>query len=235
MGGLILRGLAALFVVAALGGCESSQGFDRGRMNQQLSANAPKATDEEISRVMGLRPQLDFPIRLAIYVKPREYYWHDPVWRIEDIDAAWLETLKRGGLVTEVIPIVESTVTGDSIADIRLAAARHGADAVLVLESVSDVDRYNNPLGMTYFTIVGAWLIPGTHSDALVMMSGSLWDVRNGYLYATMQTEGEASDFGPAFLLEDYKVVAKAHRAALTGLESEITKRLRNIAPRAVQ
>lgn len=234
MGGLIFRGLAAMFVLAALGGCESSQGFDRGRMSEQLSAGAPKATDEEISRVMGLQPQLDFPIRLAIYVKPREYYWQDSVWRIEDIDAEWVETLKRDGLVTAIIPIVESTVTGDNIADIRLAAARHGADAVLVLESVSDVDRYNNPLGITYFTIVGAWLIPGTHSDALVMMSGSLWDVRNGYLYATMQTEGEASDFGPAFLLEDYKVVAEAHRAALTAIEEEIANRLHNIAPKAV-
>lgn len=231
MGGFILRGLAALIVASALSACESSQGFDRGRMNRQLTGDTAKTTDEEIARVMGLKPQLDFPIRLAIYARPGYYGWNHPIWRIEDIDAEWVETLKRDGLVSQVIPIVQSTVTGENTADIRLAAARHGADAVLVLDSVSDVDRYNNPLGVTYITIIAAWLVPGTHADALVMTNGSLWDVRNGYLYATMRAEGEASDFGPAFLLEDYKVVAEAHRKAMTALEGEIAARLKNIAP----
>lgn len=231
MGGIVPRGLAALFVLLSLGACASSQGFDRGRMDKALSAGAPKATDEEIARVLKLQPQLTFPIRLAIYAKPKHYRWNDPLWRIDDIDRQWADLLKNEGLVSEIIPIVESTVTGEDIADIRLAAARHGADAVLVLDSVSDVDRYNNPLGITYITILAAWLAPGTHSDALVIMNGSLWDVRNGYLYATMRAEGEASDFGPAFLLEDYKVVAAAHRKALNALQGEIAGRLRNIAP----
>lgn len=229
MRGQLLRGLAALTFALVLGACESSQGFDRGKMEQTLSTRGPKATDAEIARVMALKPQLDFPIRLAVYADPRDTGWYSPLWRVEDIDAEWVGDLQADGLVSEFIPIVQSTITGHSVSDIRLAAARHHADAVLILNSISDVDRYNNPLGMAYITIVGAWLVPGTHSDALVIMSGSLWDVRNGYLYATARAEGEASEFGPAFLLEDYKSVATAHRNALDNLQGEISVRLRSL------
>ena len=225
----LARGITALLLMAAIAGCASSQGFDRGRLNNQLGKDEPQATDSEIARVLALQPQIHFPIRLGIYARERYSGWGDPAWRIEDSDTAWVEALKAEGLVSEVVPIVASTVGGREIADIRLAAAHHHVDAVLILDFVSDVDRYNNPLAASYITIVAGWLIPGTHSDALVMMTGSMWDVRNGYLYATARTEAEASEMGPAFLLEDYRAVRHAHRDALTALEQEMTVRLRNL------
>ena len=66
---------------------------------------------------------------------------------------------------------------------IRLAAAQQGADAVLIIRSVDQTDRYLNYASFLYITIIGLWIVPGSDLDALVMLRGAMWDVGNAYLY----------------------------------------------------
>lgn len=215
-------------LLLAVAGCAQSEGFDRAGLNKQLSAGPTPATDKDIKRVMELTPQVRLPMTLGLYLRPRGYYGAQ--WSMKDLDAEWIETLRERGIVADVVPILSSTVEGHAIDDIRLAAARHHADMVLVVDYATDVDRYNNPLGMLYITIIGAWLAPGTHSDALVVMEGALWDVRNGYLYGTVRSEGEAKKLGPAFLLEDQKAVHDARRKALKDLQDQAQQRILGLA-----
>jgi hypothetical protein len=119
-----------------------------------------------------------------------------------------------------------------SLKSIRLAAARHHADAVLIVDYAPDVDRYNNVTAVLYLTLVGGFLIPGTHSDALVMMNGALWDVRNEYLYMTVEVEEEAQRIGPAFLLQDEHTIEKAKQNTLPIFYEEVLRRIRRLGAR---
>src|SRR5512145_2171842 len=67
----------------------------------------------------------------------------------------------------------------------RSSAARRAADAVLVITGASAVDRYSNWASLLYVTLVGLWVVPGTHADGIFLAAGSVWDVRNEFLYAT--------------------------------------------------
>jgi len=238
---MIKKMLVFMVVSGLLAGCATKQGFDRGALRQQLQGASIETTDDAIKAVLELKPQLTFPFRLGVYFleRPRYRRYGDGLqWEGKEKNLAWLEELRQEGMLAEVIPITSLTFTGaekyaapdaPSLKDIRLAAARHHADAVLIIDYEPAVDRYNNISAWLYLTIVAGFLIPGTHSDALVMVNGALWDVRSEYLYLTVEVEGEAQKIGPAFLLKDEDSIALAKQAALQLFHEEARQRLRNL------
>ncbi|CUS36178.1 hypothetical protein [Candidatus Nitrospira nitrificans] len=113
---------------------------------------------------------------------------------------------------------------------IRLAAAEHGADAVLIVNGIADVDRYNNYSAFLYLTIVGMWLVPGTHADSLFVLDGAMWDVKNQYLYLSVESEGVASKMGPTMVLQNKKGTTEAKKLAVQSFGLELSKRLKAIA-----
>lgn len=58
--------------------------------------------------------------------------------------------LKEKGIVVDAYIVRESQLEGRSRRAVRLAAAESGADAVLIVGGVPDIDRYNNSLGNAY-------------------------------------------------------------------------------------
>jgi hypothetical protein len=143
------------------------------------------------------------------------------------------DTLRREGIASQVVAIADETISGTDLRAIRLAAARHGSDAVLVVSGAADVDRYNNASAALYVTLVGYWIVPGTNADALFLASGTLWDVRNEYLYLSAQAEATEARVGPGGWLEDAHVIAAAKKKALPALREELLKRMRSLAPAA--
>jgi len=230
------RALILLLALLVNTGCASSRGFDRGAIKADLSS--PITTDRGIQKTLELKPQLPFPFRLGVYFIDRRSYrqWdYGSKWGANDRDLDWLDPLKEVGIVSEVIPVTSAAMTNDgrestSLTSIRLAAARHNADAVLTINYGADVDRYNNFSSFLYLTIIGGFLVPGTHANALVVMNGALWDVRNEYLYITAEAEAEAGSMGPAFLLKNGKSVRKAKGEAMPLFHEEVVKRIRALA-----
>ncbi len=76
----------------------------------------------------------------------------------------------------------------------RLAAAQHGADVLLTINGICDVDAYNNSWAWTYLALFPALFIPGNVIDVLFIARTALWGVRNGFLY--LSTESEATRGG---------------------------------------
>ncbi len=222
-----------LFTAFLVAGCASSQGFDRGRMEQSLTTDKIVVSDDEIKRILGLKPQISFPFRLGVFLKGNDSDWSRNWSKLEgarNIESeGWVNELKAAGIVSNVVFVSPLTVGKYDLKNIRLGAARHGVDAVLVVESTYDVDRYNNFSAFLYLTIIGAYLVPGTHSDALVMVKGALWDVRNEYLYLTVSAEGEAKKMGPAFLLENSDSIRMARENAIVNFGAEFVKRLKTL------
>ena len=78
--------------VVVLSGCAS--GFDRGALKARMQSEALPTTDEEIQQVQALKPQLTFPCRIAVYLKPGPGGWR---WTSQDkaVMEAWGKTLVK--------------------------------------------------------------------------------------------------------------------------------------------
>jgi hypothetical protein len=206
------------------GGCAGSVEFDRTAMRATLgTAEIPDA--QPVSTVAHAdMPNPPHPLRLALYFVERDMPIRHSIrmakWMDRDKDALMkgLTPLRNEGIVADTFLLTDSTVHGYDVQKIRQAAARYDADAVLIVEGVGTVNRYNNGYAAWYATLIGAYFAPGTVSKALVMVSGSLWDARTERLYATQAAEGHSTLTGPAALLEDGQVLAQAKTAALLEL-----------------
>lgn len=221
--------IIVILVLLFLTGC--SRGFDRGRLSQTLRDAPLQINDATIAAQKKIRPQIKSPFRLAIYLAPsdRPYSWR---WTADDkkrIDV-WGVELMKSGIVKDVFIMSEMFAEGWTLLDHRRAAARHGADALLVLQAATDIDSYANPSALLYLTVVGAFIVPGTHRDALFMLQGGLIDVNNGYLYATAESEAEHKSVMPAYFIEDEDAVNPAKEEALEAFGDEIIRRIKNLS-----
>ncbi len=63
---------------ALLAGC---LGMDRNLVRERLNDGSFQTSDSAIAEVRGLKPQLQFPCRIAVYMKPGEHDWR---WTAED-------------------------------------------------------------------------------------------------------------------------------------------------------
>jgi rhombotail lipoprotein len=223
-----MRKLLMILLTLTLTACATSRGFDKGSLRSELSSQK-QVTDEDIKKVFALKPQLPSPFKVGIYFSSqtgyqRSGYWS---WTGEDKDKLLevAKELKAKNMISDMFVISDSLLEGGSDNKaIRLAAARAGADAVLVVNAVSDTDEYNNPLGATYFLLVTPFFVPGSVVDGLFMVNATLWDVRNQYLYLSAEAEGAASETRPAFFTERARVIKSAKATAMTALAQELSK-----------
>jgi rhombotail lipoprotein len=223
--------LAVLLFTGLVSGCASSRGFDRGAVLQQMQESLV-LVDEDVADVLALKPQLPTPFRVGVYFVPPgspETPW---LWRGEDKDAvlAIEASLRQKGIVSSMFTISGSTVQGPSLRSLRVAAARHGADALLVVTGGEATDRYNNALGVFYMFLVPMAFVPGSELDALFMANGVLWDVRNGYLYASAEAEATAHQTRPAMFIEPPHAFDGARTEAMAKLAQELEHRLAALA-----
>jgi hypothetical protein len=129
-------------------------------------------------------------------------------------------------IVSDLFVINNSIVQRRSLKDIRLAAARTGADAVMVIDGIGSVDKYNNVLGATYCLIITPFFIPGTIADSLYISRANLWDVRNEFLYLSLEAEATATETRPAFFIERQRVIKEAKIKSLNKLIPNILNRM---------
>lgn len=95
-----------------------------------------------------------------------------------------------------------------------------------MIDNYRDSDRYLNPLGVTYLTVVAAYILPGTEVEAIGAVSATLWDTRNEYLYATSYNDELYHTRGAAFLLNDEDIELMALEQATPGFVMDLGFRL---------
>jgi len=140
---------------------------------------------------------------------------------------AWGETLKREGIASDVFLMSELFATGTSIKEMRVNAAKHGANALLVLQGGCEVESHLNFAAVLNLTVVGGFIVPASHRDALFVLQGGLIDVGNEFLYASIEAEGEGHIIRPTFVIEDTQAKDKAKQKAFENFGPELLKRLR--------
>ncbi len=218
-----------------LSGCASSHGFDRHAMRTTFDLDAGAVAEQSVATTAPEKPTTPMPFRLALYFVQIEFPAHHTIQKAEWVSADkdtlvnWLAPLQDGRVLTETFLLVDSTIQGNDARKIRQAASRYGADAVLIVEGVTAVDRYNNGYAALYATLIGAYFAPGTESQALFIINGSLWDVRTERLYAIQTAEGHSKSVGPAVAVEDRQVLAQAKKSALVEFSKQIAEELRRL------
>lgn len=231
--------LITLVGVAAVG---CSSGFNRQTMNAQMEAEQPLVFDDaDVLRVEQARPQLQFPIRLAV-VPPAMFDYRDhreTEGQRKEI-MAWGEKLRDAGIVSDlfIIPgiLMNQTRSQDYIKSIRVAAARLQADAVLIMRSSTDVDSYVNVLSVLDLTVVGMFVVPAHQKDALTIVEGMVIDNRNQYVYFAGSTEGVGTSFGPLATVREHTAIQESRLEALKSFGELLLKegrRLRDGVPGA--
>lgn len=217
-----------LLVALTFAGC-AHRGFHRGEIRKALSY--PVLTDDAaIARTLDLKPQLTAPFRLGVFFHERNVKsWFNPRWRWTIRDANSIERALQpfldSGVIKEIVMIDAFMADGTDLKSVRSAAARYGVDAVLAINGIADWDTHANAWSMFYLTIIGGWLAPGTETIAYFAMYGSLWDVRNSYLYASASAESIKQDAVPGFQVDRTGVITKAKDDALRKFELELERK----------
>lgn len=225
-GNVILLGFAILILT----GCAASQGLDRTSLLETLRRD----TDQFLTQGNPAPPQssrLSVPFTLGVYFKPSNYLRRRFEWTSADKEAlvAWGERLKTEGVLSDILLLADSSVHGTTLNDIRLAAARYGADAVLIVDGAAAVDRYNNAkAAFSYWTILGAYLASGTHSDALVLLEGTFWEIRTQSLRFSVEAEGLAKTVGPAAFVRDRDTIEQAKHQAIEAFGKRLEDHLKS-------
>lgn len=225
---ILLAGLMTLHV-----GC-ASKGFNRGELKEQTTIAKPEFNDQDIKNAFNKKPNLPKEFKLAVYFKapPQGNARLNSEWRWTENDKAVLETiasdLKKEGVISDVFPIISSLAADDDIKSLRLAAAKHHADALLIVSGAGQTDRYINGLGWTYALLLPALFVPGSEADTLFVSSATLWDVRNEYLYLTAEAEATVNKtYVAAFGKSDKELINDAKAASLAQLKTELTKMIK--------
>jgi hypothetical protein len=224
-----------LFLPVLFCGCTPTFGsasFDRNVIRERLKDGSIQMPDSTIAAARDLKAQLRFPCRIAVYLQPESGDWR---WTQDDKIAmeAWASVLKKEGIATDVFTLPQIlTAKSDKgdLKELRVAAAKCGADVLLVIQGAAQTTSYKNFAAVFNLTIVGGFIIPASHSDSLFAMEGVLLDVDNGYIYTAVQAEGVGKIMRPTFVIEDKDAVALAKTKAVAVFSDEVLKRMRVLA-----
>jgi hypothetical protein len=224
-----------LVLLLTVSGCTASRGLNREALLESIRHRPDASTTQAIGTALTPEARLPTPYRLALFFQHKELPSSAEFKKVDWVSAdahvirQALEPLKERGALKDTFLLANSSVQGRTLRDIRAAAARYDADAVLIVDGGSTVDRYNNGHAWWYVTGFGAYLAHGTESHALFMMQGTLWDVRSGHLYASPRAEGETTLVGPATSLEDRDAIAEAKKQALEKFGSALADTLQRL------
>jgi hypothetical protein len=226
----------ALFLIALLNGCTGSHGLHRDALRAFLESQVdPAPTQPAVSPPNPMQRQSG-PFRLALYFMHRDIPPPPSLRTLEwvsadtDLLASRLAPLQVERIVDGIFPLVDPTLRHDDVRMIRKAAARYGADAVLIIDGVGAVDRYQNGSAAFYATLIGAYLAQGTNIDALFMIRATLHDARSERQSAPQLAEGQAHTVGPAMLVEERQVLTQAKERALARLGQQMLEQLRGLS-----
>jgi len=233
-----------LVILLLVGGVGCSASINRKAMESELGDGPPVYDDQDIERIENIDPQAQYPLRIGV-APPYQRYGRNR-WTAEErnVISSWEKTLQQTDAVEQVFVLPNMLVQGnvrsgdhDSyLKRIRVAAARHNANTVLILHTVSETDTYANPVSILDLTLVGNWIFPGHNKKTVTMMEGVLINTRNLFLYGSGYADGEETAVKPRVFIAGAETRQNARLQALKKFGSsfqKIVKHVQNKRPSA--
>lgn len=222
-----VRPFALVFLSIVLGACGG--GFHQQVPRSADASEEPAVDDGEVQRALATRPQLPAPYRVGVFFRAPESDTGEPEWRWrpEDRDRLLSIATQLGADVSALFPISPVTVTGDDFRSIRIAAARHGADAVLIVTGRDSREQHLNGWAVTYAALLPLLFVPGSELSLRFETHAELWDVRNGYLYLAADAEAEETQTRAPALLDPEQALSQSRKRATEALAQELARHFR--------
>lgn len=226
----MIKKFIILIAITMCFGC-STKGFNRGDLKEQTGIASAGYDDKDIQSAFEKSGNLPKKFKMAVYFKapPSDAKKNFNEWRWTENDKAKLDSLGKelvvDGIAAEVFPILSSVVIDDDLKSLRMVAAKHQADALLIVSGASQIERRINTMGWSYALILPTLFIPGSDVETLFISSATLWDVKNEYLYLTAEAESIKSErYAAAFARPDQEIVNSAKLEAVEKLGGELRK-----------
>lgn len=228
-----MKRILILSTILLITSCATSRGFNREALRDQLNGKS-NVTDKDINQKLSQKAQLPKPFKVGIYFQEPVQKGEEKLWNWADADKQKIltavEKFKKNGEISKVFMISPAVASGTDLKSLRLAAAQHGADALIVVSAVNDVDQYTTEWAWTYVALFPALFVPASVSDILFISRAVMWDVRNEFLYLTAESEVLINRKYPAVFRQDRKQTQDAKNDSLSGLQTELEKRLSNLS-----
>src|SRR4051812_48811663 len=227
-----MRGVVSCAAVALFSCASSQRGFDRGALRTEETAAMPlQITDAEIGEALSRRPQLPPRFRLAIYARDAE---PERAWRWsgreKDRILEAIDPLVSEGVVGDAFFLTSLVVERTDLKALRLAAARHGADALLLVTGTVEFDSSANAWALTWVALLPVFFAPGLDVEALFTARAGIWDVRNEVLYAAAESQSSQQRARPTTSTQPRELVDSVRSEAVGHLADEIARRLHHLA-----
>lgn len=244
--------LIAALILAGCGGSsiQTTSGKDylakhKGAIRETRLPNPPIggtiSFDEALHQVASIEPTLTFPARIGIAkIGCIDQRCGTVVPLYPEEAEAWSEMAANlGASYGSLIPISpfamdqalsEAYNAGlpdhvTAVQKVRLAAARHHLDAVIVYEARSREEGEANILAVGDLTIIGAFVLPSRKIESQAYAAGIILDPITGYPYGQVQAAAEddafASLVGSKDGKKDLKRATETSAAVLLAAETE--------------
>ena len=223
--------ISLALIAAGLAGCAGSRGFDQAAMREALHLDS--LSNLENQSVLHQIAHPSPPFRLGVFFAKHDVPDTPSIRKVKWLSAdrdqllRELAPLRDEQLLADMFVLTDVRLRGDDIKEIRQAGARFGADIVLIIDGIAAIDRYNNRLAWLYPTLLGAYLVPGTESAALVMATGSLLATRSDWHALIQAVEERSKTVGAAAFIEDKTPLRDAKSLAIQTLSRHVTEQLR--------
>ncbi len=238
--GVWRRGLCALLsfhllsfsvVGVNLTGCSS---IDRRQIERQSALPTPETEarmsgPEEEDFADRIRRLPESPRTLAVHLfEPYDAYFN---WTAADSGeiVGWKSALEHPELFDSMFVMSGVFSTGNSLAEIRYAAAQHGANTVLTINAGGDVSNGYNPLALFYITILGYFIFPGSSGSALFNANGVVLDVATGQVLARLSTQTTGFTIAPGFFYNPRSAIAEAKRDGIRKLKHQFVEQINRL------
>lgn len=221
-----MKQLKSLLLAALLlSGCTATD--MKASLKQGLSSVPKTTVDMTVEQIKQLRPQAKPPLKVALIYEhyDREF---SPAEREAILD--WGKRAQQQGFIKslEIVPpslrpsCGYNSTSSCFMDQSRIAGARLGADALLILSGNAVTDSYVNPLSILDISIVGLWLVPSHHRDSYAVYEAALYDINNNYLFAAAEEYGEAKTIRPFAYAESDTGQTEARLDALNKLGQKL-------------
>lgn len=178
------------------------------------------------------RPDLPSSYKVAVYFKDPDGKAKSPQkwkWTQEDKDKVMSSIRSRKTKIGKVFELIDLGSEKSDAKSLRFMASQQGADALLMIQGMSEVESDPNGLALTYLAIVPAFFVNGNHVDGSFVSQAVLWDVEQPYVHLGVQNEGDYSHNRPIAFRQITRVIEKSKEESLNGLSDKLQKEFSQI------
>lgn len=241
MARMVVWGSLALALGAALVGCGGAMGMDRGEIpiapdpEPVAAPSVPVIDSAQIAEELARRPQLPGRPRVAVYFEPPAVD-AGPRWRWSFEERQEIVRAAAEAHTLDLFALPPGAVSASDLGSVRLAAARFGAEAVLIVRGRYEQERRDNLWAATYVFLLPVLFAPAQEQETVFITDATLYDVRNGYIYLAAEGEASQSQQRAHVWIRGEEGVDTSRREAVRLLSEELGARfvrIRPVVPRA--